>query len=446
MKSTQRLLILAMSAIAVLLFATYGAPGPSPAQAAVTVYTVEDLGPDLVGRSINANGDVAGYGGWPYRAFVWTEANGITWLPCDATNCFAYDINDLGEVVGQHGGAAARWSADGTLFDLGILPGGTEATAHATNNDGLVVGESYTGTGFEDIHAFVYTDADGMVDITPNAGLSRAYDVNSVGQVAGHTNSVAFRWENGVLTTLGVLPGDAYSFGKAINASGQVAGTSTTANGNAVHAFRYTDGVGMEDLGVVGEANEVWGINGFGDVVGHGKTFGSVQKGFIYTDANGLQDLNTLIDTPDKWSIAYAHAINDAGQIVALGYDRVLGGSHTLRLVPQSVEPTITPTATLEPTATAAPEATPTPAPDFVTITRAEYHTRKNELTVQATSSDTGTILNVYVTASHAFIGAMDSHGQDKYQGRFAWPQNPVNITVVNTNGGASDSADVVLK
>lgn len=439
-------LIGAVIAFAVLLLATYGDAGPAPARAADTVYTVEEIG-DVVGRGMNENGDVAGYGGWPYRAFVWTETTGITWLPCDEDSCIGRDINDLGEVVGSHGNAAARWAADGSLFDLGTLPGGTEATAHAINNDGMIVGEAYSGTGFTDIHAFVYTDAGGMVDITPDAGVSRAYDVNDNGQVAGHTNSVAFRWENGVLTQLGVLPGDAYSFGKAINDSGQVAGTSTTANGNADHAFRHTDGVGLEDLGVTNNPNEVWGINSFGDVVGHGSTFGNSDRGFIYTDEDGLQDLNNLIDTPDKWKIYSVQDINDAGQILALASDRINGGSYAVRLVPQSVEPTPTPTATLEPTPTATPEATATAEPDYVTITQAEYHTKKNELTVQATSSDSGTILDVYVTATGEFIGSMDAQGnKNNYRGRFAWPQNPVNITVVNTDGGASDSAEVSLK
>lgn len=439
-------ILVAACVFALLLFGVYGAGSPTPARAAVTVYTVDEIG-DVVGRAVNEQGDVTGWGGWPYRAFVWSEATGLTWLPCDATNCAGRGINDLGEVVGTHGGAAARWSADGTLFDLGILPGGTEATAHAINNDGMIVGESYTGTGFNDIHAFVYTVAGGMVDITPDAGISRAYDVNDSGQVAGHTNSVAFRWENDVLTQLGVLPGDAYSFGKAINDFGQVAGTSVTASGNTVHAFRYTDGVGMEDLGVIGEHNEVWGISAAGDVVGDGDTLGNPDRGFIYTDENGLQDLNDMIDSPETWWIMSVQDSNDAGQIVALAVNRIVGGTFAVRLTPQSVEPTPTPTATLAPTATLTPEATATAVPDYVTITRAEYSSRKNELTIEAASSDTGTILNVYVTDTHQFIGSMDSQGRkDTYRARFAWPQNPVNITVVNSDGGAADAADVSLK
>lgn len=497
MKSKAMMIVVGVFLVA--LFATISSGASSaPASASTTVYTVEDLG-DVHARGINENGDVTGYGGWPTRAFIYTDADGLTWLPCNATSCFAEDLNDFRHVVGGDGNMAARWYPDGTLQDLGILPGGTESSAHAINNAGMIVGESYTGTGFNDIHAFVYTDADGMVDITPNAGLSRAYDVNEVGQVAGHSNSGAFRWEDGTMTFLGTLPGDAYSFGKAINGSGQVAGISTSASGNADHAFRFTDGIGMEDLSVVGEPNEVWGINQFGDVVGYGKTFGSVQYAFLYTDENGLQKLGDLIESPELWQITSAWDINDAGQIVVRASSTVDGSWHALRLTPMTVEATPTPTeesrgnATATPTATTNPEVSPTPTPteksrgnatatptveaeatatdtatatptptstpdveptatpsptatseaaDTVTITMARYDTGRSSLSVQATSTDPSAVLDVYVTATGEHIGTLSSDGNGNYRSRFSWPSNPGSVTVTSSSGG-SDSAVV---
>ncbi len=72
----------------------------------------------------------------------------------------------------------------------------------------------------------------------------------------------------------------------AINNLGQVAG-ETSINNNARRAFRYTDGVGMINLGntIPGSPNNLVGqsINVHGDVVGYSSAFG-----FRYKDGVGM--------------------------------------------------------------------------------------------------------------------------------------------------------------
>jgi probable HAF family extracellular repeat protein len=137
-----------------------------------------------------------------------------------------------------------------------------------------------------------------------------------------------------------VLPGFAHSFGWAINDSGQVAGSSSTASGNSERFVRFTDGSGLQNLGGTGEHNVAYGINAAGVVVG---TKGQSGKRAVrYTDASGLQDLNTLIDPSLGWVLLEATDINDAGQIVGYGFNNFTQQTHAVRLQPAGAPPECT--------------------------------------------------------------------------------------------------------
>lgn len=76
-----------------------------------------------------------------------------------------------------------------------------------------------------------------------------------------------------------------------------------SAYGDALLAFRYSDGAGMKDLGTLGAASDALGINTAGKVVGYSEVPGVIQNdewhpgpAFLYTDRRGMQDLNSLID------------------------------------------------------------------------------------------------------------------------------------------------------
>jgi probable HAF family extracellular repeat protein len=236
-------------------------------------------------------------------------------------------------------GHAVVWS-NGSVRDIGTLGTGFYSEAWGINNLGQVVGWSFTngGGGLSGVHGFLYTEKEGLVDLTPQNDMSYALDINDAGQVTGYKTAVggyhAFRWQDGAFVDLGVLPGFAFSFGWAISDTGQVAGNSTSASGNSERFVRSTDGGGLENLGGVGEHNVAMGINTSGDVVG---TRGQSQKRAVrYTDAAGLQDLNTLIDPSSGWVLLGANDINDAGQIVGYGFNNLTGQTHGVRLWPRS--------------------------------------------------------------------------------------------------------------
>lgn len=104
----------------------------------------------------------------------------------------------------------------------------------------------------------------------------------------------------------------------AINASGQIAGSSTTAGG-ATHAFLYSKGV-MTDLGTLGgSTSQATGINDSGQVVGLSLTGSGLQRAFQYS-GGVMTDLGTLPGGTESG----AEAINDSGQVV--GWSHVVGG------------------------------------------------------------------------------------------------------------------------
>ena len=223
-----------------------------------------------------------------------------------------------------------RW-IDGEPQDLGTL--GTDSFGMSINNRGNVVGYSYVDGSS---HGFFWSPDTGMVDVAPDRPFTAAYDLNEDDVVTGGGgNGHAFRWQDGVYTDLGSAPGFAYSSGMAINESGQVAGSVTSASGNSQRFARHTPGVGWEELGGAGEHNSFWGINDHGDAVGEG-TSGGFRLGFAYFEGAGLFLLDNLIAN-DAWTILDARDINNSREIAA--YATATDGSGrfgAVRLVPIS--------------------------------------------------------------------------------------------------------------
>lgn len=256
---------------------------------------------------VNDAGQVAGVigrGGGDVQAVI-TGPNGVGWTKLGTLggeSSEAYSINDNGQVVGR-----AEWKAgsrhafitspDGVgMRDLGTL-GGAYSEAAAINDAGQVVGfSSLAGIpsgGEQPVHAFITgPDGVGMTDLTILGGLgwaNIAHDVNSAGQVAG--------W-----------------FGDEFGG----------------HAFiTGPNGVAMRDLGTLGGSDSwAYGINDAGQVVGMSNTrpvvinAGSFESRHAFItgpDGMGMTDLNSLVDLPDGYVLETALAINDRGQVLAMG-------------------------------------------------------------------------------------------------------------------------------
>ena len=304
--------------------------------AAPTIYNLGSLGGENAseGHGINASGQVAGdsytTGDIFHHAFLYTGTPGSGGVMHDlgtlgtlggpgtltSTHSQAFAVNASGQVAGNSYWAtslgvnhAFRYSgtpgSGGAMADLGTL-GGTNSAASGINASGQVVGSSWT-TGDATEHAFRYTG-------TPGSG--------------------------GAMVDLGDLGGGS-SGGSAINASGQVTGTSHTAIGGfsspPFHAFLYTgtpgSGGAMHDLGALGgRASAGRAINASGQVAGYSYTAEpGPNHAFLYTGTPGVDgqmiDLDAWLDATNptegaKWTLGYAYGLNDAGLITGLGnYD-----------------------------------------------------------------------------------------------------------------------------
>lgn len=330
-----------LSACSSAVLATLLLAGPVGAQQ--PAYILRDLGTlpgdgSSIAWGINASGDVVGWSGVsPTRAFFYRDGLGmvpLAGLP-GQTSTLARAINDAGVVVGSGWGSglarhAIRWTG-GVAEDLGVLAGDSEGWG--VNRAGTTVGSS-PGLGDFAPHAFAHSDGEGMVDITP-AWTACAYDVNDAGQIAGSASAGAFLWSPGTgPQALGILDDFAFSHAQALNISGQVAGDVLSATGSRQRVIRYTPGLGLVNLGGVGEVNVAWGINAQGSVVGEGRPTSGLKRAFLYTDAAGLRSLNELVDASPQWFLLLATDINDAGQIVGYGFDNVTAQSRAFRLDP----------------------------------------------------------------------------------------------------------------
>lgn len=135
-------------------------------------------------------------------------------------------------------------------------------------------------------------------------------------------------WQNGRMTDLGNLGGDAWNTPLAINQSGDIVGFANTMPGPdfSLHGFfRSHAGGPLTDLGVLYPGDsvvEALGVNDQGQVVGL-SCGGSGCHGFIWQDGV-MTDLNTLV--PGYTGvIEAAQDINDLGQITGQALDSATG-------------------------------------------------------------------------------------------------------------------------
>ncbi len=292
-------------------------------------------GSATTGLAINNGGTVAGdsttSGNLATHAITYLNGSltDLGTLP-GGTSSFANGVNVFGNVVGNSYTVAgtvpqAFDKAFGVFTNLGTL-GGTQSFAFAINDSATIVGNANLA-GDTATHAFSYS-AGTMTDLgTLGGSNSVAFAVNNSGTIVGYEEPTAtlgihraFSYSKGVMTDLGTL-GGAKSIAFGINAAGTIVGDAQTGAG-AIHAFVYSGGA-MTDLGTIGGAagsSFAYSINSSGTIVGYSAVaVGPLTHCFVYTGGQML-DLNTLVTLPGV-TLTTAPSINDLGQIIANGSD-----------------------------------------------------------------------------------------------------------------------------
>ena len=228
----------------------------------------------------------------------------------------AADVNSAGMVVGQSGDRAFVWTKTGGMRDLGTL-GGIRSGADHVTEAGQVVGYAYLDATHW--HTFSWTQGDGMVDAgTLGGGNSSPWDVSDAGQIVGQSNWAgfppavkAFSWTPaGGIVDLGMLR-LSVTVANAVNEVGQVVGW----NGRA---FIWSPSTGMQDVGALNDSNfsVATDVNAHGQVVGYSSGPVDGVHAFSWTAGGGMVDLGPA---STSWV-----AVNDAGEIAFTSGSRVM--------------------------------------------------------------------------------------------------------------------------
>jgi probable HAF family extracellular repeat protein len=271
--------------------------------------------------------------------FVWDPIRGIRDIPVDAALAPAnrymsapFGMNDwqqfCGEIEAEPG--QLRGFVWGPLRGIHIiepLPGAIQNSAYDINDLGMVVGLSQYPDD-RGARLFVWNAFQGSREIAmPQFDSLLPARINNAGQIVGSVSSIsggrAFVWDvMREYRDLGVLPGMTDSSASGINIRGQVVGTSSSLWG--AEAFIWDERRGMRGLGVLAGDTTTFAddINDRGEVVGmsYGPT---AARPFIWTARSGMRALEDLVLDSDPLSgrvmFGAVKRINDRGRIVVIG-------------------------------------------------------------------------------------------------------------------------------
>lgn len=273
--------------------------------------------------------------------------------PAGALSTLPTDINDNGVIVGVSYDAqmypkAVRWTPAGSGYAVAILPrlpGDTTSYATAINNLGQIVGArsalGYVPTG----GGWLYSDADGIVDLQARYGWYAApNDINDAGKVLAGTQLLDLG--TGTVTWIGNGPSNYDAVvAVAINNSGRMAGTATLRSTSlyVVSAYRYEPEAGWAFIAGSSRYTVASSINDGGDI-GWGESGAGVY--FAGLGSFFVNDLLSPATLQAGWVVTgNGGEINDQRAFATLGRNSVTGQSGGVLLTPIGIqEPPAAPT------------------------------------------------------------------------------------------------------
>lgn len=258
-------------------------------------------GIQTIGNALNNSGDVVGYSTYPnsltQRHAIFHNGGATDLGGPGAPNVYsvATGINNHGQIAGFYfdalGNTPTGYLYDGgTFHSLGTIPDSAETSG--INDAGAVVGGADTPGGE---HAFLSTNGS-MLDlgVLPGGSISHANAINNLRQIVGFgdngTSRHGFLYQNGHMTDLGAFAGED-TFAQAINNAGQIVGYSISDPSMDHFSTRalIDDGSSFIDLNTLIDPAVGWelqtanGINDLGQIVGAGFDAQGIEHAFLLT-------------------------------------------------------------------------------------------------------------------------------------------------------------------
>lgn len=215
------------------------------------------------------------------------------------------------------------------LKALGVPGPDFRSAARAIKGRGEITGEAFPFDKRVPFHLQIFprVDTDRSVPAGPPGtnrlfpGMTdRARAQNGDIGVSPH----AFLLRNGAQLSLGTL-GGAYSAAFALSDGGWAAGVSRVGAGARTEAVLWRPDGTKTALGTLGGSySQALGLNNQGHVMGWSENARGERRAFLWQKGK-MTDLNEMIPPADRdvrkgWTLVEAWDINDAGQIVGVGF------------------------------------------------------------------------------------------------------------------------------
>jgi probable HAF family extracellular repeat protein len=107
------------------------------------------------------------------------------------------------------------------------------------------------------VHGFLYSQAEGLVDLTPESDTGSALDINDAGQVTGYSNGHAFLWDGTTMLDLNALiapplrPFVTLDWGVDINDLGQILANGFDSRTGEHHAYLVSPLISVPEPGTL---------------------------------------------------------------------------------------------------------------------------------------------------------------------------------------------------
>jgi uncharacterized membrane protein len=291
-----------------------------------------------LGQVVGSYSDCAGL----LHPFIWSGEATVSPIP-NLNEAVVTGVNSSLHIVGWRDAPTRRGFiyVDGEVTDLELPSRANYQEALAINEQDHICG--YTNNVITGpLRAFVWENGQ-LQDLNLPLLYNAAEDINELREVTGWmapTGSIhvrtAFIWTHRSMIDLGPIPGGYSSEGVAINNLRQVAGRGLVAYPNPAgfvrRSFFWSDGQ-MVDLGLLPGFIQTLSkdLNDSGQIVGSAAAPNMPGKAFLW-QSGAISRLDDLIGPDALVSLRDAVAINDQGQIAALG-DVISNGQTVVALL-----------------------------------------------------------------------------------------------------------------